>query len=131
MKSLFSTRNLDFIAQCKKSAVILNAKGRIPTIEQVVIHALGQKAPCYYVDFYRAKSKLLNPEFLSRRHRQETSRLWKDMAKDLKRQSLKNPGKTPEQIILDLCSGRVGNPKFYISQRRAVEIASYALLHAA
>lgn len=126
MPHITRQRNRDFIRQCEKSAKILRNQGARPTVDEIVSHALKQAAPSYYADYYRATS-ILRHKPDHRRHKKKlyaSSRQWVDMAADLAKIRLKNPRKSPREIILDLCTGRAGSPRFYMTHRRALEIAA-------
>lgn len=128
MRHITHQRNRDFINQCKKSATCLWFRGRKPTFEEIVAHALKQPAPSYYVSYYRAtsilKQMLKTP---GRRGRYASSRQWDDMAADLKRMMERRPGVSLRRLVLELCTGMAGSPRFYLSSRRARQIAAEAL----
>ena len=86
------------------------------------MHALAQPAPAYYVDFYRATSILGRGEDDIPEGKYASSRQWHDMAADLRELRSRRPHSRLTDIILDLCVGRAGHPRFYISPRRALEI---------
>lgn len=124
MKTILSRRNKAFINQCKLSADILRFRGRKPSVEQIVSHALMQPAPEYFVNFYRAKSILKDSESSPDSSKKRASAdQYADMAADLADLISKRPGVSRHRLILELCTGRAGNPRFYISRRRALEIA--------
>lgn len=120
-------RNRDFINQFRKSCTILRRRGLNPSVREIVVHALSQRAPSYYVDFYRASEILKRgrPFTKAKNHRSVIERQWADMTADFERLKKKRPEASPSEIILDLCVGRAGNPRFYLSERRALTIVSH------
>ncbi len=50
------------------------------------------------------------------------SQMWRDMFADFRTLAARFPGETVGELVLRLCSGESGNPRFYISRRRALEL---------
>lgn len=121
-------RNRDFVTQCKKSARHLRLRGRKPSIDEIVRHALAQTAPTYYAEYYRACAMLRHYGTAPRAQRPyAASGQWADMAADLARLKAANPGVNDRFLIYLLVTGKAGSPRFYLSKRRALEIATSAL----
>ena len=118
-------RNKAFLSQCRKSAAILSKKGR-PSASAIINHALAQPAPSYFVDPDRAV-KIMLGQLAAPADGGESERLWADFRRDFARARKRHPHTSPRDVALLLCVGREGNPRFYLSRRRAVEIASHVL----
>lgn len=121
-----SVRNRDFIASCKSAYRHLAAAGSVPTVMQIVQHVLAGNAPSYYVDAYRA-NRILIPALSSRKlpgGDRPSAEMWRDMLADLRRLQRLQPRRHAREHILELCNGRAGRPRFYLSVRRAMELAS-------
>lgn len=121
-----SIRNKDFVSCCKKVYHRLVDNGEEPTLRQVVEIVLNGPAPAYYVDYYRANSILL-PAFREGRQtisgKYRCTRVWNDMLADLRHRHERYPAKPLRELILELCIGRGGNPRFYMTRRRAMAVA--------
>lgn len=124
MRHITHLRNRAFMEQCRKSARSLRMRGRRPSEAEIVRHALAQPAPRYFVDFYRATHILKNFDMKGRRNSRSYagSRQWEDMAHDLAALRAQHPRASVNRLILDLCTGRAGRPRFYMSARRALEL---------
>lgn len=121
MTHITHQRNKDFIEQCRKSAEALRLRGKKPALEDIVRHALAQPAPKYYVNPYRAIANLekcLTP----RDNKYAASRIWRDMAIDIRRLRTTYPRTSLRWLVKQLCLGNAGRPRYYISPRRALEI---------
>ena len=128
MRNITHLRNRDFIRQYFRSERSLRLRGLIPSPEEIVRHALAQPAPSYYVDYYRAVKHLTGPKKPKKPTRVYASSVqWRDMATDLRRIRRQRPTADVREIILDMCSGRAGYPRFYITPRRAMEIVQRSL----
>lgn len=131
MSTATQQRDREFIRLCKRHYQNLCADGEQPSIYRVVLDVLSGPAPSYYVDFYHASAKLsraLRQEPPASRPRYFCSRLWTDMMRDYKELHRKHPQLTFHELLLQLCVGAAGNPRFYISPRRAVEIVKRHLV---
>lgn len=131
MRNITHLRNRDFIRQYFRSERSLRLRGFIPTPEEIVRHALAQPAPSYYVDYYRAIRRLTGSQKSKKPQKPArsyaSSAQWRDMATDLRRIRRHRPTADVREIILDMCSGRAGFPRFYITPRRAMEIVQRSL----
>lgn len=120
-------RNRAFINQCRKSAKQLQLRGRKPSLEEIVTHALAQPAPAYYANFYNAVAKMKDYSVSPRGGRKYTSSTqWEHMAEDLRKLRSRNPGVNDKFLIAMLLAGKGGFPRFYMSHRRALQIVSEA-----
>lgn len=129
MRHITHQRNRDFIRQCRKSQSALIMRGINPTLEDIVNHALTQPAPSYYVDFYRATSRLKKIQhdgICAPKGSYASSRQWHDMSADLVELQEAFPTAKINDLILGLCSGKAGYPRFYLTRRRAMELVREA-----
>lgn len=118
-------RDREFIRLCQRHYKTLCEEGQNPSIYRIVLDVLSKPAPSYFVDFYHASAKLshaLRQEPPSRGKTYYCSRLWRDMLRDYKELQKRHPRRSFHELVLELCVGTAGNPRFYISPRRAVEI---------
>lgn len=117
-------RDREFIRLCKLHYENLKHPGQNPTPYRIVLDVLAKPAPSYYVDYYYATSNLRRA--LSRgsasRKAYFCSRLWVDMLNDYNELKKRHPQRSFHELVLDLCVGVAGHPRFYISPRRALEI---------
>ena len=117
-------RNREFIRLVKQRYDQLSASGKHPSLRRAVLDILAKPAPSYYVDYYNATS-ILGPALrgekqLSARYR--CSEQWADMLRDLLELRRRHPGRNFRELILDLCVGNAGHPRFYMTLRRAIAI---------
>lgn len=115
-------RNSDFIRQC---LIELKKPGaHYVTALDVIDRALKAPAPCYYADLYRAaaimRRAMRDGELPGGRY--ACSQMWRDMFADFRALAARFPGEAVGELVLRLCSGESGNPRFYISRRRALEL---------
>lgn len=115
-------RNADFVKRCldelrKPGVNFINPL-------EIIDRALAAPAPTYYADIYRAGAILrralrdggLPPGNYA------CSQMWRDMFADLQFLIKKYPAIRVGELIMRLCSGEAGHPRFYISRRRALEL---------
>lgn len=118
-------RNREFINRCISYQLNEARRGRALTAEMIVGHVLGEVAPVYYVDFYRARTILAQAMESGRAPGGTYSgprRQWADMYRDLRRLIERHPGRSLDNMILQLCTGNAGHPRFYLTRRRAMQI---------
>lgn len=118
-------RNRDFIRRCLEVHRQQMQKGNIPMPDDIVKRVLAERAPAYYVDFYRARHILSQAVAENRppaaRYRQ-ASRQWNDMYRDLRAMIDRHPRNSFDDMVWQLCAGHAGDPRFYISPRRAMAL---------
>ncbi len=119
--STASQRNRDFLRMCRNHIYGLRQKGVPFTLTRVVQDVLAMPAPSYYADYYRANQILRRA--LTRGGLENgtyrKSKMWNDMYADLLELMRRYPKRTFHDLVLDLCTGGVGHPRFYISMRCA------------
>lgn len=118
-------RNRDFLNTCRQRLKCMRRDGRNPTLRHLVIDVLSRPAPCYYVDSYYANRVLIPAlEDGLPDHKYSCRAMFGDMLRDLAELRRRHPSRPVRDLILELCCGLAGKPRFYISVRRALEIAS-------
>ncbi|MDO4319690.1 MAG: hypothetical protein Q4C34_03870 [Bacteroidales bacterium] len=119
------SRNREFIRRCMAYQLDEARRGRALTADMIVGHVLAGRAPVYYVDFYRAKA-ILSRALADNREPRGTydgpRRQWADMYRDLCDMIARNPDRPLDNMIMQLCVGNAGQPRFYITRRRAMQI---------
>jgi len=131
MSTATEQRDHELIRLCKRRFRELSDNGEVPSVYRIVLDVLSKPAPSYFVDFYHATSKLrrvMNEDSPTRGGTYYCSKLWSDMARDLKALHERHPRRSFQELVLELCVGTAGNPRFYITPRRAVEIVKRHLL---
>lgn len=130
--SNISRRNRDFINLCRLRARHYEASGCPQNYERIVIDVLSAPAPCYYVDPYRANAVLL-PALSGkkglRKAKYASSKVYNDMLRDLRLLRKAHPDTDIHELVLNLCAGRMGSPRFYMSMRRGLEIIRPLISH--
>lgn len=118
-------RDRDFIRLCQRRLSQLRSEGISPSLYRIVSDVLSKPAPSYYVDYYHAsrqlRLRLLRTGAPPMKNQSSVS-LWDDFARDYKELHVRHPSRTFHELILDLCVGNAGHPRFYLSPRRAMEI---------
>jgi len=100
-------------------------EGANPTLRHLVLDVLSRPAPAYYVDSYYANRVLIPAlEHGLPDHKYSCRELFCDMLRDLDELHRRYPQRPIRDLILDLCCGIAGKPRYYMSVRRALEIAS-------
>ena len=119
-----NSRNRDFLRLCRQTLARLRAEGQNPTIHQLIDIVLSKPAPAYYVDYYNACHVLIKAlkEGDIPTGAYKSSDCWKDMYRDLLQLLKLHPTHPLRRLILNLCAGEAGNPRFYISRRSALAI---------
>lgn len=122
--STATQRNRDFLRKCRLHVAKLRAEGKHFTLASVARDVLAMPAPSYYADYYRANMILrraLTHGGLDKGTYRK-SRMWQDMYDDLLELMRRYPKRTFHDIVLDLCTGGVGHPRFYMTPRLAREV---------
>lgn len=122
--STATQRNRDFVRKCLLHITNMRADGVRFTFDTVIRDVLAGPAPSYYAEYYRAnvilRRALRNGGTVRSRYR--SSRMWADMYDDLVELMRRNPGRSFHEIVLDLCTGGVGHPRFYMTRRTAARV---------
>lgn len=116
------SRNTDFINLCL--ALLQEPGNDRLTVSELVDLALEKRAKCYYIDFYRA-SPILKHALMTGSlpfARSTSLEMWRDMLADLRHLVERYPRQNVGELILRLCMGSAGNPRYYISRRRALAL---------
>lgn len=126
MSAITRLRDRHFLRACHQRLDVLKREGRTPTLRRLVLDVLAGPAPMYYVDFYYANRVLLPAleQGAAPSARYSCSTVWADMLRDLSDIHTRHPRRPLHDIILDLCNGNAGRPRYYLSLRRALEIAA-------
>lgn len=115
-------RNADFIHDC---ITLLKKPGNDRlSISELIDLALASPAPCYYADYNRA-SAILRKALITGElphHYRSCSKMWHDMLADLRALIQRHPRQDIGELIMRLCVGHAGNPRYYISRRRALQL---------
>lgn len=119
--STASQRNRDFVRRCRLRMGNLRLEGASFTPDSIIRDVLRQPAPSYYADYYRANAILRRALTKGGLEggRYCKSAMWNDMYADLLDMMNRYPARSFHDIVLDLCTGGVGNPRFYMSMRTA------------
>ncbi|MDE6333074.1 MAG: hypothetical protein K2L77_00355 [Muribaculaceae bacterium] len=126
MSAITNLRNRHFINACSRHLDEMKRAGLRPTLRRLVLDVLAQPAPMYYVDYYYANRILLTAlaQGTTPTARYRCGAVWADMLRDLIEIHTRHPRRSLHDIILDLCNGNAGKPQYYLSVRRALEIAA-------
>ncbi len=126
MSAITRLRNRHFVNACRRHLDNLKRDGKSPTLQRLVLDVLAQPAPMYYVDYYYANRVLLPAleQGAAPTARYRCGAVWSDMLRDLAEIHTRHPRRPLHDIILDLCNGNAGKPRYYLSLRRALEIAA-------
>ncbi len=121
MNESISNRDHDFICCCRRHTAALTARGIIPDMSAVVEAVLAAEAPSYYIEYDYARRQLRH---IDRYGRPEVegdaeARRWLDIHADYTALRDARPSADPDDLIMELCSGEAGHPRFYITPRRA------------
>lgn len=117
-------RNHDFLCMCRRQFRRLQAEGKTPTVERVVADVLAGRAPAYYIEYevaYRAMVGYMKGKPM-REDLPMCSRWHADMYRDLCELLREKPLVPLRELICTLLRGEEGNPRFYLSRRRAMGI---------
>lgn len=130
MKTPLDLRDAVFAKRCVARYADEQRAGRVPNLYRIVLEELAKPAPSYFVDYYHATSRLRkaltagavpgqtagnNPPYAC-------SAMWTDMLRDLQLLMKKHPTTPFRDLVLRLCAGTAGSPRFYLSPRRAMAI---------
>lgn len=124
MKTSILSRNEAFITVCNELRHIYRRMGSDCSVARIIHAALRGPAPAYYVD-ERYALRLMN-EYEASGSLPETAlsqgAKWVDFAKDYTMLRRLHPERRRSEIIHNLCTGRAGDPRFYLSVRQALEV---------
>ncbi len=118
------SRNRDFLRLCRKILAEMRADGKNPTVSELIDIVLAKPAPAYYVDYIKACHILVQALKSGEidKGTYKNSECWEDMFRDLLQLLKRYPSIPLRRLILSLCAGEAGSPRFYITRRRALAI---------
>jgi len=121
MTESISNRDHDFICCCRRHVAALTARGFIPDMSAVVAAVLAAEAPSYYIEYDYARRQLRHIDRYGRPEvgSEAEAQRWLDIHAEYRTILAGRPDADPDDIIMELCSGEAGHPRFYITPRRA------------
>lgn len=128
MKTIRQQRDFAFLKLCRQRIDYLKGQGRAVNLDEVIDFVLLNPAPRYYTDFsrvYTIINKLIKGEFINITN-VNTLELYKDLHRDLLAARRRYPRDSDRINLMRLTSGMFGTPRFYISRKKALDMARCA-----